>query len=226
MQYDMQTVDLFQNTLNSIFSPIFNNLITVITAVIIFLIGWLIAFLVKLLLEAILSQIKIKDWFNKAGLGKYIEDFSWEDTFDKIVAEIGFWFVLLVFMMTSLDILNLTTVNKVLQEIIVYLPKAIAGGLIVFLGFLVGELVRKFLKGILHGLRKNTANSVSSFVKWSIIVFTILTALNTWGVDTRIVDTLILGFVLLISLAGGLAFGLGGQDIAKEILENLKKKIS
>ena len=222
----MQAVDLFQNILNSLLSPIFNNSLTVITAVIIFLIGWLIAFLVKLLLEAILSQIKIKVWFAKIGLDKYIEDFTWEDTFDKVLAEIGFWFVLLVFMMTSLDILNLQTVNSVLEKIVDYLPRAIAGGLIVFIGFLVGELTRKFLKGVMHGLKKSTASSISSFTKWSIIVFTVLTALKTWGVETQIIDTLIFGFVFLISLAGGLAFGLGGQDIAKEILENLRKKIS
>jgi hypothetical protein len=33
------------------------------------------------------------------------------------------------------------------------------------------------------------------------------------------------GFVALIALAGGLAFGLGGQDAAKEVIERLKKNL-
>ncbi|MDQ7022549.1 MAG: hypothetical protein Q9M97_03325 [Candidatus Gracilibacteria bacterium] len=34
---------------------------------------------------------------------------------------------------------------------------------------------------------------------------------------------IIIGFISMISLAGGLAFGLGGKDMAKNILEKFNK---
>ena len=37
--------------------------------------------------------------------------------------------------------------------------------------------------------------------------------------------TLFTGFVALIAIAGGIAFGLGGKEIAAEILQELRKKL-
>jgi len=42
-------------------------------------------------------------------------------------------------------------------------------------------------------------------------------------VDQFIINTILIGFISMLTLAGGLAFGLGGKDIAKEILESFRK---
>jgi hypothetical protein len=36
---------------------------------------------------------------------------------------------------------------------------------------------------------------------------------------------LFIGFVAMVAIAGGLAFGLGGQGVAREILESIRKKL-
>jgi small-conductance mechanosensitive channel len=77
----------------------------------------------------------------------------------------------------------------------------------------------------LRGLEKKSASGVGVFIKWAIIVFSFLAALNTWGVAVEIVNTLVLGVVLFFALAGGLAFGLGGQETARDILESVSKDI-
>ena len=38
-----------------------------------------------------------------------------------------------------------------------------------------------------------------------------------------LIETLFIGFVAMLTLAGGLAFGLGGKDVVRELLETLKK---
>jgi len=222
-QPSLTTGDVLYNYFLSLYPSIINAIFAVVAALIVFFIGWIIAIFVKLVLEFVLSKIQIKEWFNKAGLGKYVEDFSWEERLDKVLAEIGFWIVLVVFLMASLDFLGLSSVSSFIQNIVNYIPKAIAGGLILLAGFLFGELTRKAISGVLHSLDKRSAAGVGVFIKWSIIVFALLAALNTWGVAVEIINTLAMGLVLFVSLAGGLAFGLGGQEIAKEILENVKK---
>lgn len=222
-QPGLTPTEVLNNYLFSLYPSLINASLSLLSAVIVFLVGWLVAMFVKLALEFVLAKIQIKEWLSKAGLGKYVEDFVWEERFDKILAEIGFWVVLVVFLMTSFDILGLSTVNSFLRQVLSYLPKAIAGGLILLAGFLFGELTRKALVGVLRGLEKRSANGVSVFVKWTIVVFALLTALNQWGVNVEIINSLIMGFVLFLALAGGLAFGLGGQETAREILENIKR---
>jgi hypothetical protein len=197
--------------------------LNILAALVVFFIGWIIAFFVKWVLEFVLSKIQIKEWFNRAGLGKYIEDFTWEERLDKVLAEIGFWIVLIIFLMTSLDLLGLSTVSSFVRNVVSYIPKAVAGGLILFAGFLFGELTRKAISGILRGLEKKSAAGIGVFIKWAIVVFAFLAALNTWGVAVEIVNTLATGIVLFVALAAGLAFGLGGQEVAKDILEDIRR---
>lgn len=222
-QTGLTPTDVLNNYVFSLYPSIIDGILKIFAAVVVFLIGWLIAMFVKLVLEYVLSKIHLKDWLEKIGLGKYVENFTWEGKLYTILAEIGFWLVVIVFLMTSFDILGLSTVNEFIKSILSYLPKAISGGLILLAGVLFAELTQQALIGILRGLNKKSAKSVSALIKWTIIVFAFLSALNQWGIAVEIVNTLIMGFVLFIALAGGLAFGLGGQDVAREILENIKK---
>jgi hypothetical protein len=222
-QIGLTPVDVLNNYLLSLYPSSVHALLNVLASLIVFLIGWLIATFVRRILEFFLSIIHIKGWFNQIGLGKYIEDFTWEESLDKVLAEVGFWVVLLVFLMTSFDLLGLTAASSFIGNVVNYLPKAVAGGLILLAGFLFGELTRKVVVGALHGLEKKSALGVSVFIKWTIIVFSFLAALNTWGVAVEIVNTLAAGIVLFIALAGGLAFGLGGQEVARDILENVRR---
>jgi len=227
MQYQQLATpaDILSNYLLSLYPSIVNGFLTILAAIIVFLVGWLVAMFVRLGLEFILSKIQLKEWFNKVGLGKYLEDFSWEDKLDRVLAEIAFWVILAVFLMTSFDILGLSTVNSFIRDVINYIPRAIAGGLILLAGFLFGELTRKVLVGFLRGIERKTAVSVSVFIKWAIIVFAFLAALSQWGIAADIVNSLVMGVVLFVAIAGGLAFGLGGQETAREILESVKRRL-
>jgi hypothetical protein len=222
-QPGLTPIDVLNNYLLSLYPSIVNTILTVVAALVVFLVGWVIAFIVKWVLEFVLSKIQIRNWLAKAGLEKYVEDFTWEEKLDKILAEIGFWIVLVIFLMTAFDILGLSTVTSFIRDVVSYIPKAIAGGLILLAGFLFGELTRKAVVGVLRGLEKKSASGVGVFIKWAIIIFSFLAALNTWGVAVEIVNTLALGVVLFFALAGGLAFGLGGQETAREILESVKR---
>lgn len=218
-------VDILTNYLTTFYPGILNALLKFLAALVIFVLGWIFALTLKLLVELFLDKVKIKNWFDKFGFSKYFTDFSWEDGINKVVSEIVFWLVFLVFLMSSFDILGLNAVSSFISQVLNYIPKAVAGAFIILAGFVFGEITRKFVLGFVKGLEKKNANLVSSFVKWSIVIFAFLTAFNVWGLAVEIVNTLVMGFVLFLSLTGGLAFGLGGQEFAKEILEDLRKTI-
>ena len=59
----------------------------------------------------------------------------------------------------------------------------------------------------------------------SITAFIVLAVLNQLGVAQALVQILFTGFVAMVALAGGLAFGLGGKDFAKALLDKLQKKL-
>ncbi|MFA6096600.1 MAG: hypothetical protein WC788_03165 [Candidatus Paceibacterota bacterium] len=66
---------------------------------------------------------------------------------------------------------------------------------------------------------------VAMTAKWVFMIITILIALEEAHIGNNTIQTFSSGFALMIALSGGLAFGLGGQYQAKEILEEFKHKI-
>lgn len=218
-------LDALNNYFSNLFPLLFDGLLRVFSAVIVFLVGWLVALMVKIAIEYVLEKIKIEEIFKQARIAQYFKDFTWEERLDKILAEIVFWAVFVIFLMVAFDILGLQIVNTFIKEALYYLPRALSGGLILLAGFLFSDLIRKILIGFFHGLEKKNARMITGLVRWTIVVFAFLAALNQWGIAADIINILLTGFVLFLALAGGLAFGLGGQETAREILENLRREL-
>ncbi len=193
-------------------------------ALLVIALGWLISQFFKLLVELLIEKSKLEEVLQKTKLASYFEGFSFEEKASKVLGEAVFWFVFLLFLMTATDILGLKLVTSFLRDLLYFIPKAVTSAFVVLAGFVFGDLIKKILYGVFRGFEKRTADFASSIIKWSIVGFSFFTSLNVLGIATELLNTLLFGFVLFFGLAGGLAFGLGGQDLAKELLENLRRK--
>jgi Na+/proline symporter len=70
-----------------------------------------------------------------------------------------------------------------------------------------------------------SATFLATISKWAIIIFGFFAALIQLGVADSLVNTMFIGFIAMLSLAGGLAFGLGGRDEAQLILKKLREEL-
>ena len=112
-----------------------------------------------------------------------------------------------------------------LNEFLVYLPNVIVAVVIGFVGLLAANLVSDLVRHSVRTIGATSANSLAVFTRGAITFFTVLVVLNQLGVAQDLIRILFTGIIAMLALAGGLAFGLGGQELAKEILEELKNKL-
>ncbi|MCS7200947.1 MAG: hypothetical protein NZ822_02270 [Patescibacteria group bacterium] len=226
-QQSPSLVDALSSYFNNLVPAALDFLVNLFVAIIVFLLGFVVASVLRWFVRTILEQIKISEWIKRSNLDKYleVENFNWENQLDKVLADVVYWFVLIIFLMTSFDVIGFQNVNNFINEVVRFLPRAISGGLILLAGFIFGDLVRRLLIGFFRGLEKKSANAVASVVKWAIIILALLGALNQWQVAPDLVNILTMGIVMFLALAGGLAFGLGGQETAREILESIKRHL-
>ena len=217
-------LDVFNSFLLSLYPIFLQSIINLMLALLVIALGWLISQFFKLLVELLIEKSKLEEVLQKTKLASYFEGFSFEEKASKVLGEAVFWFVFLLFLMTATDILGLKLVTSFLRDLLYFIPKAVTSAFVVLAGFVFGDLIKKILYGVFRGFEKRTADFASSIIKWSIVGFSFFTSLNVLGIATELLNTLLFGFVLFFGLAGGLAFGLGGQDLAKELLENLRRK--
>jgi hypothetical protein len=129
-------------------------------------------------------------------------------------------------LMAATDILHLVQVTSFLNSIVLYLPNVIVAAVIMAVAFLVGNFVYAVIKGSTKIAGIVSATLLATIAKWAIVIFGLLAALIQLGVASSLINTIFIGFVAMLALAGGLAFGLGGRDEAALILKKLRHEIT
>jgi hypothetical protein len=105
-----------------------------------------------------------------------------------------------------------------------YLPNVIAAVLIMLATFVVAHFLRKLVTASVMSAKLHSGPFLGTVTWWAIVVFGFLTALTQLNIATAIIQTIITGFIAMLALAGGLAFGLGGKDYANHLLNRLKDR--
>ncbi len=208
--------DTANNTLTNLsaFIPRF------ISGLIILLIGIIIATFVKQILLELFKFIKLNALLKRYGLPE-----SKEVDWSQILGEMTRWFIIVLFLIPTSDVWGLGRFVEVLNNLIFFLPNVFVSVLLLLVGFVVARLVYDLILASVHGLSKDSAKTVALVGRYSVLVFVFLVVLNQLGIASDLIRILFGGIIAMVALAGGLAFGLGGQSTAKEVLEKLKKKI-
>ena len=192
-----------------------------VLGLIILLIGIIIASILKQVVLELFKALRIESFLKKYGVPEAKDEFSWSG----ILAEIVRWFVIIVFLLPTADIWGLPRVDVVLNQVLLYLPNVFVAVIIILVGFVVARLAHDVILASTKGLSAETARTLASITRWAISVFVILAALNQLGVASDLIRILFTGFVAMLAIAGGIAFGLGGQSSAKDIVEGIRNKL-
>jgi hypothetical protein len=195
-------------------------------ALVIFLLGLVIAGLLNkvvvrlatvLHIDELIKKLELDDIFRRAGV-----------KLDVGIA-LGWlvkWFVIIFSLVAAADILQWDQVTEFLTTIIEYIPNVLISVIILLVGFVLANFVQEVIKSALDAVKMHTACFLAGLARWAIIVFSFMAALVQLGIAQSLIEVLFTGFVAMIALAGGLAFGLGGREYASRILSQLSKDLT
>lgn len=198
----------------------------IITALIIAILGWVIGAVLGRVIAQIIRSLKIERLFENTEISGTITRAGFQFSVGGFVGGLIKWFVIVVFLVASFDILGLTQVNEFLQNVVLgFIPNVIVAVLVLAAGALIADAVERAVSGGARAARIHSAQFLGTIARWAIWVFAFLIALSQIGVAPEFMQTLFLGVVVMFSLAGGLAFGLGGKDVAARILERMRNDV-
>ena len=206
---------------------IINFVPTVVIALIIFVVGWFVGVLLGRVITQIVRSIKVDSALKSAGVEEVLSRGGFRLDSGRFLGELVKWFVIVVFLVATLEVLGLRQVNVFLQDVVLtFIPQVIVAVLILIVAAVVADASQKIVVGAARAADIRVAHFLGGLTRWSIWVFAILIALSHLGVANFFAQTLFTGIVIALSLALGLAFGFGGQDTASRFLEKLRKDIS
>jgi hypothetical protein len=214
-------VDLVNLVLVDFFRSLGSFLPSLIGGILILVVGFLIGSIAKHLILTVFTFLKVDSLFQKTKLFAKGQIKVWIE----VLTEILKWMLIVVFLIPTLEVWGLSRATEVLNQLLFYLPNVVVAVIIAFVGMLAANLSADLVRHSVKSMGAASANGLAVFAKWAITFFTILVVLNQLGVAQDLVRILFTGIVAMLALAGGLAFGLGGQNVAREVLEELKKKL-
>ncbi len=189
--------------------------------IVLLIIGIIIASIVKRLLIELFGVLKVEVYLKRYGIPEAKKEFTWTN----ILAEIARWFVIILFLIPTADIWGLPQVTVVLNTFLLYLPNVFAAAIMGLVGLVFARLASDVVLASTRTLSPDASRTIASVTKIAITVFVLLAVLNQLGVAQDLVRILFTGVVAMFALAGGIAFGLGGRDAAKDVVEEARKKL-
>ena len=219
--------EVFTASLQNLWLGFISFVPSLIVAIIIFIIGWVVGSLISKIVSQIISALKVDKFFESVGADEVVARAGFKLNVGKFIGELIKWFVVVVFLMTSLEILGLNQVNAFLREVVVsYLPQVIIAALILVIATVVADAIRKIVAGSAKAADVRSANLLGSIASYAVWIFAFIIALSQLGIAPAFMQILFTGLIGMLALAGGLAFGLGGKDAAGRAVDRMSNQMS
>jgi small-conductance mechanosensitive channel len=185
---------------------------------IITLIGWVIAYLLKLLTRSLLRLTKFSRLSENAGATQLLHQAALPSS-TELVSRFVFWVAWIGFVLIGVSFLGIAGLQGYIAEFFYYLPRLFVGVIILFLGLVAASFFSRavLLASVNANLR--LSRTLSLAIRVIIIVFALSMAFEVLGVAQQ---TVLIAFSTMFGAAMlglAIAFGIGGQDLARKFLE-------
>ena len=197
------------------FEKIFAAVPNIIAAVLVLGIFYLVGMLLAKLVTKALASVRFDELPVKLGLTK--EAPTGAGSASNVVGYIVMVFIMLFAIIMAADLLGFAVVNELIAVLTEFLGLVLLAGVIIGVGIFVANLVANILRA------GGRAEGLASFVRVSIIVLSVLLGIRAMGFAN---DLILLGFGVALgaaAIAAAIAFGLGGRQVAGELLARWTK---
>jgi len=221
MSTTYQAIDIgrsFQQTLDNIFSYLPN----IIGFLVILIIGYLIAKIIKKIVNKAAERFKLDQTLERSKAGQWVEKVSPGGKPSRIIGGLVFWIIFLYALTAAIGALQIPSVTAFMNQVLAYLPNVIAAVLI----FVIAAAVAGAIAALVQKTMGDTptgklVETIVPAVIMAIAVFMILSQLSIAPAIVQITYTALIG---MLALAGALAFGLGGREVAAQMWSQAYQK--
>jgi hypothetical protein len=177
--------------------------------------GWL----VKFFFLRVLRAFRFDALCERFGLGSSLAKTGTNQSPSHLIGRLSFWLVFLLFAVMGIDALDLRATASMMNLIIAFFPEMLAAVLLLFFGMLLANFIAEAALIATVNAQIQEARIIASFIRWGVLIFTAAMVLTQLGIAKEIV---VAAFSIMfggVMLALAIAVGLGGQTIAKDVLE-------
>ncbi len=217
--------DVFRISFQSVTIGTIDFLPKLLLALITFGIGWSFAGIVSRGIQSLSKKSKFENLFEQAGVTGALEKSGVHFSAGKFIGEIVRWVVIVIFLIPSLELVGLSEITSLLKSAAMdYLPKVVLAALVLVVAAVIAEGMQRAVATAAGAANVKSSRTLGSFVKYVIWIFAVLIALTELGIASTLIYIVLIGLVGMFAVGGAIAIGIGGKDIAHDMLTKLREE--
>ena len=183
---------------------------------VILLVGFVIARVVKGVVSKVLEKVGLDRALHDSDAGQYVEKVSPGASPARLIGAVAFWFIFLFAISAAIGALKIPALSSFIADVQAFLPNIIVALLI----FVAAAVLAGVVGGAAHKLMGDTPTGriVRAVAPALIMAIALFMVLDQLRIAPQIVTITYAALLGMLALAGALAFGLGGRDVAAQML--------
>ncbi|MCL5671075.1 MAG: hypothetical protein M1423_07250 [Acidobacteria bacterium] len=214
--------NLILNTLSHTFKGFFEILALflprLLSMLVMVAVGFIAAIFFKALVRRVFGIEKFRKYCDSAGLTQMMRKCTLPPP-DVFLGQLIFWVIWLVFIVLGIDTLEISVLQDQISRFFLFLPQIFVALMILFVGLLIANFFSRATLLAATNANYPSARLLSSLVRLLISILSVTMALEQIGLGRHVV---LIAFSIAfgaVMLGAAIAFGLGGRDVARRILE-------
>jgi small-conductance mechanosensitive channel len=208
----------FGDSVQQAFDKFFAFLPNLLGFLVLLLVGYIVAKIVAGIVGKVLDKIGLDRHLHSSDANKYVDRVLPGASPTKGIARVVFWLVFVFFLFAAIGALKIPAVTTFMNQVLAYLPNVIAAILIFVVAALIAGAVAAAVTNFMGDTP--TGKIVASVVPAIVMVIAMFMILNQLKIAPQIVTIAFAAVMGALALGLALAFGLGGRDVARRILED------
>jgi predicted lipid-binding transport protein (Tim44 family) len=140
-------------------------------------------------------------------------------TISGVIATLVKYFLFLIFVQAAANVLGIPQLTEIINRIVLFIPNVIVAMAIIVIGSLIARFLSGLVRSSVSELGVGSPNLLATLTQYIVIGFAVIAAIDQLGIAATLINTLLVGLIGSVALAIGLAFGLGGRDVAAQITQ-------
>jgi hypothetical protein len=200
----------------------FNFIPNLIAFIVILVVGYFVAKLVKAAVRKALQAAGLDRHLQESQAGDYVERLTPGASASGGISRIVFYIVFAFVLTIAIGALGIPAVTQFMNQVLAYLPNVIAAIVI----FVVAAAIAGVAGAGVAKLMGDTPTGkiVASVVPTLVMVIGLFMVLNQLKIAEAIVTITFAALMGSLALGGALAFGLGGREVAADLLGSAYRK--
>lgn len=184
------------------------------------LIGYVVAKMIERAAVKALESLRGSKVLRNSPIGEYTKQPELAKQLEVVVSSIIYWLLMLVVFDTAASAAGFTALEKLFSRILSFVPDMIVAFVILVFGMLLAGFFETIVKNSVRSFDPRAGRLMGKVTSYVIMALAVMIAVSELGIAREYILVLFIGFVATLTIGIGLAVGLGGQHLVKDLLQN------